>query len=403
MFLKMEDQVNNIKHLLPYLYKKDRSQFEENVSSLKHLIKTKSLMPYLSIDIVYTLIAIYQNNEWKKFILDVFNSFDRPLRIELFKILCLNVNVDEVDDMIIKFNQLAVETERNDEDILRLCFVVSSDFVKPTLLSNLKRITVLPERLINALGNKAFELFKSFDKKILVLQRLSDISYLNDTQMNFLLDNLEEPEFTNIILDIFLRSNNKQYIILAEGRLNYGLKRYFEVDNNVHYFDIITTNLTKVSSDEFITVIDETIAQARQSLFNMNNIYKFITLLMNSCYAVDDIQLKDCFVLVWSKTKELAPDRLNDLIEHIMETCIGVCSRGIMSNLLLWLKDIGYPGEFIIMNDVFVQKDRILHELYKVYSGEDDIWFDKTRLEREIRSKFNNITNIDSVIKLILC
>lgn len=396
-----ENQVNRIKHRLPFLYKKDRLQFEENVSSLKHLIKTRSVISYLAMDIIYTLIAIYQNEEWKKFILEVFSSFDRPLRVDLFKILCLNVKSDEVDDMIIKFNQLAIETDNNDEDIMRLCFVISSDFVKPTLLSNLKKITVLPGRLINAIGNKAFELVKSSDKKIFVLQRLVDISYLNDTQMGFLLDNLEDPEFTNIILDIFLRSNNKQYITLAESRLNYGIKRYFEVDNNVHYFDIITTNITKTSSDEFINAIDEFITLSRQSLLNMTNAYEFITLLMNSCYSVNDIQLKDCFVLVWSKTRDIAPDKIEELIEYITEVCIDVCNSGTMSNLLLWLKDVGCIEDYVVMNDVFVQKDKILHELYKVYPGDNDIWFDKVRLEKEIRSRFDDLD--DTVIKLIVC
>lgn len=396
----IEDEVNLIKHKLPFLYKRDRASFEENVSLLIHLIKTKRINPYNAIDIVYTLIVLCTSKEWKKIVNDVYYTFGTKLQIELFKLLVIDVQQEEEKDIIEKFKKLLSSCE-TDEEIMKVCFIVSSDFIKPTLLSKMKTLTVVPPSVTRVMGNEAFKRLRSPINKMKCLQKLIDVTPLAKEQLEYLLETLEEPEFTNIILDIFLRSENWEYITLAEERLNFGQKRYFEVDNNVHYFDFI--NLDKIptfNSESLIKTISDLLDIGREVYFEIDKIYDFIVFVLNCSHSYNNKTLKDIFCYVWSKAAEA--NSQVELVKLIYNDFVSICARGFATNLLFYLRELGDETDYVIMNDLFIKKDEVLKVLRTKYPGDDDIWLDKEQLTREIQALFPDDILINDTIKLIV-
>lgn len=394
--------IEDLRCSLPYDYKLNKDKFKNEVSTIEHLIRTKQISKGLDYDIVMTVITIYMlNNDhktWKIFVKKIFESMSKEVKFDLFKLFCINIkDKDDVKYISESFTQIIKELN-NDEDIFKLCFTVSNEFLKPILISSIKKISIIPRELIYLFTTTAYDKFKSKRMKIICLQKLSDIQNLNDEHYNYLLLSIEDPEYTNIILDIFLRSDNWKYVQLAEKLLNPSMKRYFDVDNNVHYFEINTDSISKCeSNDIYVSVLEEIVDTARSHINNISEIYDLITHFINSCYRYKDIELKDVVVFVWSKVIDKA-----DFIIYLQDTCSkNICIYGIMINILLYLKVVD-ETDYVMMSSLFTIKDDILNELYKTYENDDDIWLDNTRLEQVIREKFSFIKNIDEVLKLII-
>lgn len=394
-----EEAINHIKHKLPFIYKYDRQSFYENVSMLVHFVSTKRVSVYLAIDIVYTLIALLPSKEWKKVVNDVYDTFNFKMKVELFKLLIINVESNEEKGIIEKFKKLIVNCD-TDEEIMKVCFVVSTDFVKPTLLSVMKTFNIIPPIVTKVMGNEAFDKLKSISNKMKCLQKLIDVTTLSSNQLDFLMDYLNEPEYTNIILDLFLRSESWEHVSLAEKRLNVGHKRYFEVDNNVHYFDFI--NLDKIpttSSGDFIRIITELIEISKDVYLVIDKIYDFITFVINCSHSYAGKTLKDIFCYVWDRASKEHSQA--NLVKLIHKEFVSICARGFATNMLLYLKELGDEEDYLTMNEVFVQKDKIISRLREIHPGDDEIWLDKDRLVSEIKKEFSN--DVDSqVINLIV-
>jgi hypothetical protein len=397
-----DEKINRIKHELPLLYKNDKESYKEQSSALIYLIKSKRVNPYLALDVVTTFVALCNNSvEWKGIINDVYDNFGINMKVELFKLLCTDIHPDEEENIIEKFRLLLSGCD-NDKDIMDITFVLSTNFIKPTLLSKMRTLSIIPRNVVKVMGNEAFKKLESSSNKVKCLQRLIDVSVLSDEQLEYLLEKLDEPEYVNIVLDIFLRSEKWEYVSMAEKRLHCGQKRYFEVDNNVHYFEFVDT-LYKIpisTSEEFTSVIIELIDIGRIIYLEIGKIYEFITFILNCSISYKDRTLKDIFCYVWKKAEE--KERQNELVKSVHNDFVAICSRGFATNLIFFLKELGDETDYIVMNKIFIRKDEVLKYLRSIYDGDDNIWLDVEKLKSVIRSNYPNDELIEEVIKLII-
>ncbi len=362
-------------HSLPFLWKRDKETFYNIVLEMKDFARSNEL---LLVDLIYTIYNIKNISDefWLDLAIFVLeNIVSKIWYKEILKLISLYTFTDKIRKFYIKI----LDESNSDEEIFDICFILTKDFVKMLLCSKLHNISFINPELGKFLINEGYKRFKNVEKKLLCIEKIVRFYQLDEEHIDFLESIFDI--YAGKVIDIFLHSNDKNLIEKAEKKINTLGKRFFEVDNNAHHFEIDV----KIENDNInlTEIIMEIINIGSICFDNIESLYSSMTFLLNNNYKYRDISLKSLIKHVWETLKNT--DEKIEFAKVIAEN-ENICSYGYMLNIALFLQ-IKTGITCVIMNQDYFLRDEVIKEL-----NNPDVW-----LFENIESILNNCETLKNI------
>lgn len=396
-----EDEINEIKHKLPFLI---RINYQEFLDNYYKLITNVKQIPYLlKIDLFYTIFSLKRVDLWYNFLKIIYEYLNLEHKIELTKLASFHktIVIDKLiplyDDII---NHALKENKNNYEKIEFSIYNLSffdMDFFKPTLTTHFKNFRTLPDEVIYYLTKLALEYIKDINKLIDIYERVISIRNLtNDEKENILkISKNENLKIQSIgkLIDVLLRSEDEKLFIeaitLMEKTSNH-LKNDLLKEQAVHYYEISPEFINLVNNFIVYNGIRKGITGIIEDFMSFVKLYSYgkfkktvmniLNLIIASKYK-DKISLEDTFTFIWYNLTE---EQKIILIKE-MNTYEDICSSGLLINLIIFYG--GFVGKtFISENQSFKEHEEIILKLKEKYPEDDDFWMNPEGIEKEIKT-----------------
>ena len=391
--MEFDEEFNTLKHSLPFIYKCDKGRFFQTVEKLKELSFTGKCDDMRRLDLFYTFFSIGIRRSWFNYVNKIFNICNFSSQCELVKFVVFFVEEkDEINLLKDMFENLMNKTE-NDYEKMNICFLDSS-FFKPLLHSSIKNMKMVNEEIFSFITELCLKRIDDEENKLRCLERIISTRRISEEEDKFLQKLLSHPVLGGRSLDILLQSGNEKSIKKSIEFLQKDKERYFNSDNNVHFFEVTNEtieNINKYKPDKpFFEVINEIITLGKliiTSKIETDNLYHNISMIISSNYKYKNLEFVKLMEFCWNICSF---EERKQLVSEILSLGDYICCYGLMINIFSFLTGIE-KGTFLKMKEEFEKRDEAIRILKEKYPPSNELWQDPSIIEKKITEEIKKL------------